>query len=121
MLPKSISLKDAVFNSSRVAALTAAFCMKDYSILKKAMQDKIHQPYRSKMIPAMNEVLKASVDAGAEGAFLSGSGPTIAAFCLLKNTERVGKYMVKTWRKESVFAKYFVLDFDSKGVQTYPK
>lgn len=115
VLPKSIDIKDVVYNTSRVALLTAAFCTGDYSLLKKGMQDKIHQPYRGKMIPAMNDVLKAAVDAGAYGAYLSGSGPTIAALADNKDVEKIRKAMVQVWKKERVSVKAYILDFDKNG------
>jgi len=117
ILHKTIALEDAVFNISRAAILAAAFCTKDWSLLKDGMQDKIHQPYRGKMIPAMDEVFKAALDAGACGAYLSGSGPTLAAFCDGKKCEDVKKAMVKTWKKESVSVKTFILDFDKQGAR----
>ena len=116
ILPKNLELKDVVFNTSRVALLTAAFCSGDYSLLKKGMQDKIHQPYRGKMIPAMEEVLSAALKAGAYGAFLSGSGPTLAALCEKKDAAAVQKAMIKVWKKESVSVKSYILDFDKGGV-----
>jgi len=116
ILPKNVSLCDAVFNTSRVALLTAAFCTGDYSLLKKGMQDKIHQPYRGKMIPAMDAVIKAALDAGAYGAFLSGSGPSIAAPTNKKDAENVQKAMIKMWKKDSVSVKSYILGFDRHGV-----
>ncbi|OEG71833.1 hypothetical protein ATZ36_12440 [Candidatus Endomicrobiellum trichonymphae] len=116
ILPKSIGLKDVVFNISRVAMLTVAFCRGDYSLLKQGMQDKVHQLYRGKMIPAMNEVFETAISAGAYGAFLSGSGPAIAAFCNEKEALNVQKAMVKRWKKESISVKSHILDFDTKGV-----
>jgi len=117
ILPKKIDLSDAVFNASRSAVLTAAFCAGDFSLFKKGMEDKIHQQYRGKMIPAMNEVLNAAYSAGALGAYLSGSGPSIAAFCSPKNAEEIRKAMTKEWKKESVKVKSYILDFDKKGVK----
>ncbi len=116
ILPKQFELKDIVFNTSRVALLTAAFCTGNYSLLEKGMQDKIHQPYRGKMIPIMDEVLSVALKAGAYGAFLSGSGPTLAAFCEKKVAGAVQKAMVKAWKKESVSVKSYILDFDKNGV-----
>lgn len=115
-LPKHVDLSDAVFNTSRVALLTAAFCTGNYKLLAQGMQDRLHQPYRGKMIPAMNEVIKTAIDNGAYGAFLSGSGPSIAAFCDGKSCEKIQKAMVKVWKKESVAVKAYILDFDLKGV-----
>jgi len=116
ILPKFVKLQDAVFNISRTAVLTSAFFSGDYSLLKEGMQDKVHQPYRSKMIPSMNEAIGAALEAGACGSYLSGSGPTIAAFCPPDKADDVCKAVVKTWKKDSVRVKVFVLDFDKKGV-----
>ncbi|MDR2425744.1 MAG: homoserine kinase [Endomicrobium sp.] len=116
ILPKQIDLQDVVFNASRVAMLTAAFCTGNYKLLRIGMQDKLHQPYRGKMIPAMNAVIKSAMDSGAYGAFLSGSGPSIAAFCGGKDCGKIEKTMIKVWKKESVAVKSYILDFDIKGV-----
>jgi homoserine kinase len=115
ILPKCIDLQDVVFNTSRIALLTAAFCCSDFELLKAGMQDRIHQPYRKKMIPAMNEVLDAALSCGAYGACLSGSGPTLAAFCNAKYALNIQKSMLKRWKKDSVRAKAYVLDIDAKG------
>jgi len=44
------------------------------------MKDRLHQPARAPLIPGMEEVIAAAEEAGAHGAALSGSGPTIVAF-----------------------------------------
>jgi homoserine kinase len=118
ILPKYVDLQDLVFNTSRVALLTAAFCCSDFVLLKTGMQDKVHQPYRGKMIPAMDEVFEAALSAGAYGACLSGSGPTLAAFCSAKDAITVQKSMIKRWKKDSIRAKTYILDFDAKGAIT---
>ncbi|MDR1243584.1 MAG: homoserine kinase [Endomicrobium sp.] len=115
ILPKMVDINDVVFNMSRVALLTAAFCCADYPLLRQAMQDKLHQPYRGKMIPVMNEVLQAAINAKAFGAFLSGSGPTLAALCDKKDANNVQKAMKNVWEAESVSVKTYILDFDVKG------
>jgi homoserine kinase len=118
ILPKYVDLQDLVFNTSRVALLTAAFCCSDFALLKTGMQDKVHQPYRGKMIPAMDEVFEAALSAGAYGACLSGSGPTLVAFCSAKDAINVQKSMIKRWKKDSVHAKAYISDFDAKGAIT---
>jgi homoserine kinase len=115
ILPKSLDLQDVIFNTSRIALLTAAFCCSDFELLKAGMQDKIHQPHRGKMIPAMNEVLNIALSCGAYGACLSGSGPTLAAFCNAKSALNVQKSMVKRWKKDGVRAKAYILNIDTNG------
>lgn len=115
ILPIKYDRKDVVFNIARVALLTKAFCTNDFKVLKEAMQDKIHQPYRAKLIPVMQELIDCAVKAGAYGACLSGAGPSMIAFCDNKKAQDVAKSMAKIWKKETVPTKTFILDFDKSG------
>ncbi len=117
ILPEKYDRKDIVFNGARIALLTKAFCMGDFSILKEAMKDKLHQPYRAKLIPVMQELISSAIEAGAYGACLSGSGPSMIAFCSAAKAKDISKVMAKVWKKETVPTKLFILDFDNKGLQ----
>ena len=91
-LPKSVSLKDAVFNASRAALLAASMMGGDIDNLEMATQDKLHQPYRSKLIPHMEDILQEAKRYGAKGTFLSGAGPTLLA--VIKNVVDFRREMV---------------------------
>jgi homoserine kinase len=77
VLPKQVPMEDAVFNVSHSSLLTAALAAGRLDVLRHAMRDKLHQPYRASMIPGMEEVLRNAPDHGALGAVLSGAGPTL--------------------------------------------
>ena len=79
ILPARIGLISAVTNSANACAITAAFASKNYAALSGAFIDQLHQPFRQKLIPFLPKVIAAAEKAGALGAFLSGSGSTIAA------------------------------------------
>jgi homoserine kinase len=79
-LPDSVPRLDAVLNVGHAAAVVAAFASGRYEALRVAMEDRLHQPYRAHLVPGMSEAIAAALDAGALGACLSGSGPTIIAF-----------------------------------------
>lgn len=79
-LPTCIPFSDAVLNVGHAAAVTAAFASGQYEALATAMDDRLHQPYRAHLVPGMEEAIQSAVAAGALGACLSGSGPTIIAF-----------------------------------------
>jgi homoserine kinase len=79
ILPDSYSRTAAVFNASRTALLIAALTSGRSELLKTAMQDVIHQPYRSSIIPGMERIFSECFDMDALGVFLSGAGPTIIA------------------------------------------
>ena len=80
VLAAQVSRADAVFNLGRVALLVTAFATGDLASLRQAMQDRLHQPARRPLFPAMDAIFLAALDAGALGACLSGSGPTVLAF-----------------------------------------
>lgn len=115
ILPAKYERKDVVFNLARISLLTKAFCDNDFKLLKEAMQDKLHQPYRAKLIPVMNELISVAEENGAYGACLSGSGPSMIAFCNKNKAREVAKCMAKIWKKETVPTKIFILDFDRTG------
>ena len=79
VLPRELSVADAVHNMSRVALLVAGMATNHPEYLDIATQDRLHQPYRQPLFPAMKLLMKAARDAGALGAFLSGSGSTVLA------------------------------------------
>jgi homoserine kinase len=79
VLPSKISHNDAAENCANACALTAAFGSQEYKKLHGVFADHFHQPFRAKLIPFLPRVIAAAEKAGALGAFLSGSGSTIAA------------------------------------------
>jgi len=79
LLPASYSKADVTFNTGRVALLLTALQMGRYEVIGEAMQDRLHQPYRQALFPAMPEIIQAAVAAGAYGACLSGGGSSLIA------------------------------------------
>ncbi len=77
VLPENYTRKEVVFNISRAALLTASIMSGNFDALSLAVQDRIHQPYRKKLIPGMEEILSAAENSGAYGGYLSGAGPTL--------------------------------------------
>jgi homoserine kinase len=79
VLPRRVSREDAVYNMGRTALLVNALATGRLSDLRVATRDRLHQPYRQKLFPAMKVIFTAALAAGALGVFLSGSGSTILA------------------------------------------
>ncbi len=73
-----ISRADAVFNLGRVGLLMAAMYEGDASLLRRATEDRLHQPERLAAAPETKLAVEAALEAGAHAAWLSGSGPTVA-------------------------------------------
>lgn len=80
-LPSNVSFDAAVFNVGRAALLVAALAAGRVDALGVASADLLHQDQRLERHPDSRRALTAAVDAGAWGAWVSGSGPTIACWC----------------------------------------
>jgi homoserine kinase len=77
LLPETYSKADAVFNVQRAALLTAAFAQGRLDLLKTAMQDRVHQPYRLKACPLLERLLPLAEQPYVAGVALSGAGPSV--------------------------------------------
>ena len=93
VLPAKIPLKDAAFSAGNAAAIAGAFASGDYAKLAGCLGDRIHQPYRAKLMPFLPKVIDAARESGAIGGWLSGSGSTIACVTT-KRPEKVGPAMI---------------------------
>ncbi len=79
VLPAEVTREDAVFNLGRVALLVNALAQGRTENLRVAAQDRLHQPARAQIFPAMKYVMRAAESAGALCAFLSGGGSSVLA------------------------------------------
>ena len=92
-LGREIALSDAVFNIGRTALLVAALAAGDVDALRSATQDRLHQDRRLAAAEPSRAALAAALAAGAWCAWLSGSGPTIAAMCPLDEADDLAAQM----------------------------
>jgi homoserine kinase len=119
-LPEKVSHKDASFNVGRAGLLLGALATGEYELLHVAMQDRLHQPYRSHLVPGLEDVIEAALDNGAYGACLSGSGPTVLAFAPDEHAPVVAQSMQATFEKRKVRAQAWALDVDLSGARVEP-
>lgn len=77
LLPSAYSRADAVANLQRVALLVAAFAQGRGDLLRIAMQDRLHQPYRMEACPLLPRLLPLAGEPGVLGVALSGAGPSV--------------------------------------------
>jgi homoserine kinase len=80
LLPQQVPLANAVFNLRKASLLTYALLQGDSDALRHALEDKLHQPTRSQLIPEYKALRDCALTHGAYGFIVSGSGPTMACF-----------------------------------------
>jgi homoserine kinase len=114
---KEIDREDAVFTLSRGILLTMAFANRAYDEVGDLFEDRLHQPQRQANIPALNplfDVIQAARQAGALGAFLSGSTMMALTF---KNKETVAAAMQESIQRYGMDSEVRYLKVDNHGIR----
>ena len=81
ILPEKILLNDAIKQWGNIAALIYGFTVFDKKIISSSMKDFIIEPIRSQFIPGYKTLKEKSLDSGAIGCSISGSGPSVFSLC----------------------------------------
>lgn len=116
VLPEKIDIKDAVFNIRRAAFMVEAIHTKNDKLMKIAMQDKLHQQYRLKFVPGLEDVieeLKTFDDV--LGIALSGAGPSILVISKGNDIASIQSIIKNTWEKFSVKSEIITMTVDNTG------
>ncbi|CAL1216900.1 unnamed protein product [Candida parapsilosis] len=119
VLPQSYTRPDIVYNLQRIAILTTALTQDppNHKLIYQSMKDKIHQPYRTVLIPGLDQVLEEVVPkkhSGLCGICLSGAGPTI--LCLATDGfEEIAKDVIDIFAKEGIHCDWKLLDLAYDG------
>lgn len=114
-LPDAYSRADALANVSAVALLVGALCSGELPLLRDALRDRLHQPYRARLLPALYPAIRAAEEAGAYGACLSGSGSAILALTPRDRGQAVGAAMAARVEATGVPARFLCLEIDGGG------
>jgi homoserine kinase len=114
VLPSRVDRLHAVENLRNACAVTAAFASREYEKLRGAFLDRLHQPFRKKLIPFLDNVIGAAESAGALGAFLSGSGSSICAITL-RSPEKISRAMLAA--ADSPGARTIITSADNRGAR----
>jgi homoserine kinase len=115
-LPDMYSKADAIFNIGRAMLVSEALRSGDDAILKRAMDDRIHEPYRLPLIPGAKEAKLKALEMEAICVTLSGAGPGIIAFAR-DGYDRIGRGMKQAFAEVGLNSKYYILDVAARGTQ----
>jgi homoserine kinase len=114
IMPVSHTTADAVENLRSISLFVYAMQRGEYHLLGRAMEDRIHQPYRAKLVPGFYDAVRGALDAGALGCALSGSGSTVIALCRGRERE-AAEQMEAAFRAFSVECRSLVTGISPRG------
>ncbi|MFA0816300.1 MAG: homoserine kinase [Anaerofustis sp.] len=116
VLPENYRKEDVVFNLSRVGMLISALQSGNNSLLRDALDDRIHQPYRIPLIKGYHEIAAICSQCGAIGTYLSGAGPTIMA---ITDMDEVPKKIKQSLREKDMNWQVETLKINAEGLECY--
>lgn len=118
ILKQQVPLKSAIRQWANVAGLVAGLLKSDYRLIGRSLEDVIVEPVRSILIPGFAAVKARSLEAGALGGGISGSGPSI--FMLSENeatAQAVASAMREVYEQLGVDFHIHISTINSTGVR----
>ena len=114
VLPSTVSHAAAARQAGRSALLATAIMTADADLLRGAMTDELHQPYRLPHLVGSRELIELAYERGAAGACLSGAGPTVLAIC---DSPTNAHAVEKAWNAAGIPGMATRLRFDTAGAR----
>ncbi len=114
LLAPEVPRGDAVYNVGHASLLVAALASRRFDLLAEACNDRLHQPARSQLLPALFPVVDAAKSAGALCAYLSGSGSTIAGWTM-ENERAIAQAMLEAARAADTPGETIITAPSTKG------
>ena len=118
ILPKEISMTDAILQASNMAGLINGLTTANYRLIRDSLQDVLAQPYRKKLIPGYNDVETVCVENDAVGFNISGSGPTMFAFFKKEqDLSAIKKWIGEFYQAKGIACRFHESGINAKGVE----
>lgn len=118
ILKKNIQLKDAVKQWGNVAGLVAGILKNDNQLIARSLEDVLIEPVRSILIPKFDDIKQKSLELGALGGGISGSGPSIFMLSETKEVaEKVAENMQKIYNEIGIENFVYVSKINDKGIR----
>ena len=116
VLPKEVPMQDAIFNAKHLALLIEAVDTADAKLMKLALKDKLHQPYREKLVPGMKEIMEAFIhEDGVLGCVLSGAGPSLLIISHKYDVDKIKSVVKDIWEKQNIKVDIRTLKVEEQG------
>lgn len=118
VLPKEVPMQDATFNTMRMAMFVEAIRNKDTKLMKFAMKDKLHEQYRTKLLPGFSDIKQAlKYQENVLGCVLSGAGPTILIISYGNELDEIRDKVRECWNNLGINGEIITTRVEPNGAQ----
>ena len=118
VLPKEVPMQDAIFNAKHLGMMIQAINTKDSKLMRLAMKDRLHQPYREKLVPGMHEIMEAfKHEDGVLGCVLSGAGPSLLIVSYKYDLDKIKSIVKETWELQNIKSEIKTFKIENEGAE----
>lgn len=118
VLPKEVPMKDAIFNAQRLGMFVQAVHTKDTELMKLALKDRLHQPYRMKLMPGLDKIMDnlRFIDS-VLGCVISGAGSSILIISEKNDLDKIKNVVKETWADQNIKCEIRTMNVEQNGAQ----
>ncbi len=118
ILPKEVSLQNAIAQWANFGSLIHALHTSNFGLIQRSLNDVIVEPFRSQLIPHYHDVKNQTIKAGALGAGISGSGPSIFSLSKgLETAKNVKDAIIEVYSKTGIEFDMHVSKINVEGIK----
>lgn len=117
ILPTTLPFRDVVNTMNSLAYLVGVMALKKYELLREAVSDFVHEPFRKTLTPLVDETIEAGMGAGAYTGWISGSGSSIVCLCPQEQITEVTQAMKQVYDDNALGCKVFELHAENRGLR----
>jgi homoserine kinase len=117
LLRAEVPMALVVQHSRRIAAFAAGCAIGDLGLIRAGLEDVLVEPQRAHLLAPFGKVKKAAMEAGALGCSFSGSGPSVFAWALEKDADKVEGAMSWAFVEAGLAARAYRAPVLSEGVR----
>ena len=116
VLPAEVPLQDAVYNAQRMAMFVQALYTADENLMKSALKDKLHQPYRMKLVPGLEKLMQnLKHEESVLGTVLSGAGPSVLVISKKNGLDKIKTIIKDTWNDLNIGVQLYNMPIEQNG------
>jgi len=120
VMPKTVPISDAITNLGALTLLLQGLRTGNGELITDGMNDRLHEPYRWRLIKGGLDVRGAALKAGAWGCAISGAGPSVLALCNESDGPTISQAMINTWANFGIECRAPMLSIQTSGSQWQP-
>ena len=116
VLPAEVPMQDAVYNAQRMAMFVQALYTADENLMKMALKDRLHQPYRMKLVPGLERLMQnLKHEESVLGTVLSGAGPSVLVISKKNGLDKIKTIIKDTWNDLNIGVQLYNMPIEQNG------